>query len=51
MRRDLGSQLILIASQRDPKLFTDKFFAFPVEGMRKSLRLLRTSQAIRQYSK
>jgi hypothetical protein len=27
MRRDLGSQLILIASQRDPKLLTDKFLA------------------------
>ena len=27
MRRDLGSQLILIASQRDPKLLPDKFLA------------------------
>ena len=32
MRRDVGGQLIPIASQRDPLLFTDKFL---LPGMRK----------------
>jgi hypothetical protein len=38
MRRDVGGQLIPIASQRDPLLFTDKFLAYPNSDWQARLR-------------